>query len=246
MSTSSDDKYHVGELIYNLQLLILTVRKNFLSSFVTMLMLMALIIVWSARGNISTFVTNHPSREIQAQRVSRSLSIDNKINAVVKEDRTRLNADRGVIRQFYETDESKLSVPSVAVTYINNAPGIDIDGPPITLLPRSYFSDVTGSVWADPANPKCSRLTLADIKNGHYRDILQASGVQLLYTCPITGIDGEPIGMIMAQYLTESKPRPTDDVIFSVLSATSVRVAGYLAAVTAPEEEIWWHKILNV
>lgn len=229
-------------------MLILTVRKNFWSSAATMFMLILLIVVWSARGNISTWISNNPSKEVQTERVKRGLQSDTKINSALRQDRMELNADRVLIRQFHDFSDQSSStpVPSVSVTYVVTAPGVDTPPNATQPQPRTYFSDVTGTIWETPAEPKCVVLRTTDVKNQHYHKMLEESGVAVLYSCPITGIDGEPIGIIMASFLTTEKQRPSDEVIFSTLEGTASRVAGYLADVTAPERNSIFQRILNI
>lgn len=228
--------------------LILTVRKNFWAALATTLMLILLILVWSARGNFAAWLAQHPSAEVQAQRAIRSIASEKKINAALNKDRQYVNADRIQIRQFHEMidPKSRIVVPSATVTYIVTAPGVALPPAVSAPVPRAYLSDVMELVWEDENNPVCTVQNITDIKDEVWHARLVASGVAVLYSCPILDIDGLPIGMIHATYLTATKSRPRNEEIFQKLSMTAIKVAGYLAEVTAPESDSWFLKILKM
>ncbi len=236
----------LNALIPGLTTLIITVRRNLFAAVMTTLMILSIIIVWSARGNISTWLESNPTAAQQTERNIRSVTSDRKINDIMESDLVKLNADRVFIRQFNDQyDQStKTVIPSVTVTYHAVAPGVSFSADHVT-MPRAYVSDVINAVWRDPAKPQCAKFSLNDIKDEVYHGYLIKGGVVLFYTCPIMDIGGSPIGMVNASYLTLTKSRPTDQEIFSRLNDTGIRIAGYLDEVTAPEKEVWYRKLLS-
>lgn len=234
-------------LIQNLATLIVTVRKNMLSSIMTTFMILVIIVAWSARGNIASWMENNPSATQRVERISRATESGQKITTALTNDLVVLNADRVFIRQFHELEDpvSHISVPMASVTYLVTAPGVSSTPSALQPMPRGRLSDLVDGIWADPAHPICIRRTVEEIRDPVYRSRLVEGGVAVLFACPVLDIDGTPIGIIHASYITMTKARPADDVIFARLSTTSVRIAGFLAEVTAPERETWYRKLLS-
>lgn len=237
----------IGSLIPHLSTLIVTVRRNMLSSVMTTLMILSIIIAWSARGNIATWLEQNPSAEQQKERIERGRESNAKIEAALKNDMANIKADRMLIRQFHDQLDpaSGTIVPHITTTHIVMAPGVASPSQGIINLPRTYLADVTQRVYANPAKPVCVRIKTAEISNPIYQRFLIESGVAEQYICPITDIDGAPVGLIIAGFLTETKARPTDEQVFAEMTDTATRVSGYLAEVTAPERQSWYRKLLD-
>jgi hypothetical protein len=238
----------LDNLIPNLTTLIITVRRNMLSSVMTTVMIIAIIVAWSARGNISEWVENNPTAEEQSLRVVRGVESDRKIENALRKDLEAINADRVLIRRFSDQIDSKHStiIPYVTTTHIVTAPGVSIPSARIVNMPRSYISDATDLIYADPKHPVCIHLFTKDIKQEFYRTAMQESGAVHQYMCPVEDLDGVPMGMVIAGYLTLSKDHPDDETIYTTLGGTGVRVAGYLHEVTAPERQVWWRQLLGI
>jgi hypothetical protein len=237
----------LGSLIPHLSTLIITVRRNMLSSVVTTCMILGIIVAWSARGNIATWMENNPSEEQRSERIERGRESDLKIARALGERRKSLNADRVLIRQFHSMsdDSTKAIIPYVTTTHIQNAPGVSAPVPQIINMPRAYMIDVTRPMYEGPT-PVCIHLPTSSIMDDTYRRFLNESGVYEQYICPIADIDGKPMGFIIAAYLTDTKQRPAKEEIFTMLSETSVRVAGYLNEVIAPERRSWIRLFLEL
>jgi hypothetical protein len=237
-----------GHIIPHLATLIVTVRKNVLSSLMTFFLLLVLIIAWSARGNVSTWFEQNPTPHQQAERVQRGLESSQKIEGVLRQNRDELNADRVFIRQFHDQIDAETSVviPSATITHISTAPGVSIPPATGTPYPRTYISQIIDGVFGDRSAPVCIVLKTTEILDPAFRQRLVQSGAAIIFSCPVLDITGVPIGLIHATYLTENKTRPSDEVIFSTLNHTASRVAGYLAEVTAPERESWYRKLLDL
>lgn len=237
----------IGQLIPHLSTLIVTVRRNMLSSVMTTVMILAIIITWSARGNIASWMEQNPSAEQKKERIERGRESNAKIEAALKNDLQRIHADRMLIRQFHDQTDtaSGTIVPHITTTHIANGPGVAPPAQGIINLPRTYLEDITSRVYAEPAKPVCIRINTVDVSNPIYKRYLVESGVAEQYICPITDIDGAPVGLLIAGFLTETKARPSDDQVFAEMTDTANRVAGYLAEVTAPERQTWYRKLLD-
>lgn len=238
----------LDNLIPNLTTLIITVRRNMLSSVMTTLMIIAIIVAWSARGNIAEWIEKNPSAAEQTLRVARGVASDKKIETALRKDLVAINADRVLIRRFSDQIDTPTStvIPYVTTTHVVTTAGVSAPSPKIVNMPRSYISDATDIMYANPKEPVCVHLFTKDIKQEFYREALMESGAVEQFMCPISDLDGAPVGMIIAGYITISKPRPEEQDIYSTLSDTSVRVAGYLNEVTAPEREVWWRKLIGI
>ena len=238
----------MGNFFGGLQSLIITVKANFWTSVATTVMLMALILVWSARGNISTFITQNPTVETQNLRIVRGRESDKKIEKALRDDMAEINSDRVIIRQFHDQKDSDSTsiIPYVTTTHIVNMPGVSPPVPQIINLPRSYIRDITERMFATTAKPVCIHILTTEITDEMYRKFLEQSGVYEQYICPIMDISGSASGVIIAGYLTKTKERPSQQEIFDVLSGTATQVSGYLAEVLAPEKETWLMKVLNI
>jgi hypothetical protein len=237
----------LATLIPNLSILIVTVRRNMFAAVMTTLLLLMLIMGWTARGNISTWLQSNPSPEQQADRISRSLRSDNKINRVLQSDLIKANGDRLFIRQFTDQIDAttRTVVPSMTVTYFTTAAGVRFPTENMS-TPRAYLSDIIQLVWYDDKKaPKCARLAATDVKDTFYAKYLRDNGVAVMFACPVTDLTGAPIGLIFVSYLTNEKSRPSDEKIYEILSSTSVRIAGYLNDITAPEKTTWLRKLLD-
>ena len=119
----------MSAIFASLQGLIITVRRNAWSSVLTTVMLIAIIIAWSARDNLVTFIERNPSAAQEKDRFDRSVVADSQINETLSVIRTELNADRVAIRQFHnsKTDLTGLPFASISTTYCSLAPGIAIN-----------------------------------------------------------------------------------------------------------------------
>jgi hypothetical protein len=219
-----------------------------LSSVMTTGMIILIILAWSARGNISTWMEQNPSPAQQTERLERSRESDQKIAKALRSRLDSLNADRVLIRQFHTLTENEtgLALPYVSTTHVQNAPGVSPPIPQIINMPRAYLVDVTRPMYANPNMPVCVFLLTSEIEDATYRRFLAESGVYEQYVCPISDIDGKPVGFLIASYLTNTKTRPSKEQIFTMLNDTSVRVAGYLREVIAPERESWVRWLLEL
>lgn len=236
----------LNTLIPNLSILIVTVRRNLFAAVMTTLMLLLVIITWSSRGNFAVWLSQNPTASQQTDRISRGLKSGDKINEVLGRMRETLNADRVLVRQFNNQVDpaTHTNIPSMTTTYYSLAPGVGID---ITRLtqPRAYLSDVLQDVWQAGHAPTCTKHELEDIKDSVFSAILLSNGVAVFYSCPIVDLTGAPIGMVEAVYMTKNKERPSDLAIQQTLSVTGDRIAGYIDAVTSPEKDTWYRKLLG-
>jgi hypothetical protein len=237
----------LGTLIPHLSTLIVTVRKNMLSSVMTTFMILVIIIAWSAKGNIAVWIENNPTAQEQQARMSRGQASDQKIEQALRVVLIGTQADRLLIRQFHEQHQpgSDVMVPMTTTTHAVMAPGVSPPQVAITTMPRSYLKDITSRVWPQGKPPACTHIKVTDITDAIYRDLLERSGVFEQYICPISDLDGAPIGVIMAGFLTGTKQRPEEAAIFAKMMDTAIRVAGYLNEVKAPERETMMHRVLS-
>lgn len=233
-------------LITNLATLIVTVRRNVLSSVMTTLMIIVIIVTYSARGNFATWLEQNPSPEQKVERIERGQESDKKIDNALRRDLVAIDADRILVRRFFDLTDPKsgLPVPYAATTHIVVGAGIAVPSAQMANIPRSYLSDLTNKIFRDPKNPVCVHLLTTEVTDEFYRRTLTDYGVHDVYSCPIADIDGIPVGIINANYIN-GKLRPADSVVYAILTSTSIRIAGYLAEVTAPEKTVWYRKLLN-
>lgn len=230
-----------------LQSLIITVRRNAVSSAFTTMMLLILIFAWSARDNITAFIERNPSAKQESVRFDESVVIDTQVNEALNDVRTNINADRVLVRQFHNgrTDLTGLPFASVATTYFSLGPGITITEESFGSFPLSTINDVLVRMFVKGQPPKCGSLTIDEVSNPIFARYLRSNGVEMLYFCPLMNLRSQPVGYIGAGYLTKEKKRPTDDEIQLILNNSGQRIVGYLAQVTEREKKPWYETIFH-
>jgi hypothetical protein len=237
----------VNAIIVSLQSLIITVKKNFFHSFATVIMLLSVIVAWSARGNIATFLERNPTAEQEKGRFDQSIVADAQINGALEDIRRQINADRILIRQFHnsKTDLTGLPFASVSTTYVAMAPGVTLTPGSYDPYPLASINEVLARMFTPNEAPHCARLTIDDIVDPAYRKLIESNGVALWYNCPIMNLRGQPIGFILASYMTITKDHPVDDKIEAILGNTGERVVGYLDNVIKQEKRPWYEAIFG-
>ncbi len=237
----------MGSFFAGLQSLIITVQRNMLSSFFTTVMIIALICVWSARGNISTFLERNPTPEIEKQRFNESIVADGLIREALDHDRKIINADRVLIRQFHNSKADLTGLPfaSISTTYAAMAPGVSLEAAAYGPYPLSTMNEQLKIMWVDGQEPKCVRMDISAVKDTQWKSYWEKNGAKVGYTCPILNLRGQPIGIIGAEYLTAEKNRPTDEIIVDILKKTGEKSAGYLDAVVTSEKKPWYERLLS-
>lgn len=235
----------LGSILVSLQSLIITVRKNFFHSIMTTLMLLSLIVVWSARGNISTFLERNPSPAQEKLRFDQTILADGQINATLEAIRVEINADRVLIRQFHnsKTDLTGLPFASVSTTYYATGAGIALDPISFSAYPLSSVNEALALMHPQDGRPICAPLATNTVSDPAYRILLETNGVAISYNCPIVNLRGQPVGFIIASYLTDNKKRPADEIIMNTLDTTGVKVVGYLHSVIHQEKTPWYSAI---
>lgn len=231
-----------------LQSLIITVRRNALSSAFTTFMLLILIFAWSARDNIATFIERNPSSHQEKQRFDQSVVADSQINATLEDVRKQLNADRILIRQFHNSKADLTGLPfaSVSTTYYSLSPGVDLTMESLQSYPLSTVNEQLSRMFQPEQAPQCSIVRpIKDISDPSYRNYLEKNGEVLVYACPLMNLRGQPVGFITVSYLTEEKERPSDEEINIVINRTGERVVGYLTRVIEPERKPWYETIFS-
>lgn len=230
-----------------LQSLIITVRRNLFSSFATTIMIILLIIVWSARGNITTFLERNPSPEMEQKRFDKALVADGLINDALEVDRIKINADRVMIRQFHNSKADLTGLPfaSISTTYAAMAPGVTLEPGSMDPAPLSTMNSQLSKMWTGDGNPKCTRMEKIEVKSPQYLEYWEKNGVAIAFSCPLLNLRGQPVGIIGAGYMVSEKKRPTDDKIFEILNKTGEKAVGYLDAVTMAERKPWYRRILG-
>jgi hypothetical protein len=218
-----------------------------MSSVATMFMLIAVIVVWSARGNIATFLERNPTAAQEKDRFDQSIVADAQINETLEHIRATINADRVLIRQFHnsKTDLTGLPFASVSTTYYAFGPGITLTPGSFNPFPLSTVNEVLAQMFQPHTEPQCAMTTTSQIRNSAYQRLLISNGVALFYSCPIMNLRGQPIGFILASYLSAEKKRPKDDAIKAIIGNTGERVVGYLDDVIAKEKKPWWQAIFG-
>lgn len=237
----------MNALIVSLQSLIITVRKNFFHSFVTVMMLLAVIVVWSARGNIATFLERYPTAAQEKNRFDQSIIADGQINDSLEIVRTSINADRILIRQFHnsKTDLTGLPFASVSTTYYALAPGVALADGSFNPFPLATVNEQLSKMFHPGETPRCAQITSRQITDPTYSRYLNQNGIVLAYSCPIMNLRGQPVGYIGANYLTTNKQRPSDEEIYRILNSTGQRIVGYLDGVIRQEKKPWYVAIFE-
>lgn len=238
----------MNTLFAGLQSLIITVRRNFLSSAFTTVMLLLLIFTWSARDNIATFIERNPSAHQEKQRFDQAIVVDSQVGEALSEIRSQLNADRIVIRQFHnsKTDLTGLPFTSVSTTYYSLAPGVGLTSESLQSFPVSTINEQLRMMFVPNEEPRCSVIRpQGDIRDPTYSKNLRDNGVAIAFSCPLMNLRGQPVGFIAAAYLTQEKPKPDDDKIMLILNNTGQRVVGYLSNVVAVERKPWYATIFG-
>lgn len=237
----------MNALFAGLQSLIITVRRNFLSSAFTTLMLLVLIFAWSARENITTFLERNPSAHQEKQRFDQAIVADSQVGESLADIRSQLNADRIIIRQFHnsKTDLTGLPFTSVSTTYYSLAPGVGLTSESLQSFPVSTINEQLKLMFVPNQAPHCAIVRPTDIRDPTYAKNLRDNGVAVAYSCPLMNLRGQPVGFIAASYLTDSKPRPNDEQIKLIINNTGQRVVGYLSKVVELEKKPWYSTIFG-
>lgn len=237
----------MNAIIVSLGTLIIIVKKNFFSSFMTVLMLLSVIVAWSARGNIATFLERNPTAIQEKDRFDQSIVADAQINDSLEYIRKQINADRVVIRQFHnsKTDLTGLPFASVSTTYFAMAPGVTLVEGSLNPFPLSTVNEQLGRMFRPNETPKCTKIETVEIHDPAFLSYLTKNGVSMLYSCPIMNLRGQPVGLIAAGYLTKEKSRPLDPEIQAILNNTAERAVGYLDGVIKKEKKPWYIAIFG-
>lgn len=237
----------MNAIIISLQSLIITVRKNFFHSFATVGLLLIVIVTWSARGNIASFLEHNPTAAQEKDRFDQSIVADAQINDSLTDIRTKINADRVLIRQFHNSKADLTGFPfaSVSTTYYVMAPGITLVDGSFNPFPLSTINEQLALMFQPNQSPKCAKVDPSAIKDATYSKYLSQNGVAVSYACPIMNLRGQPVGYIGAGYLTKEKSRPTDVEIEAILNNTGERVVGYLDGVIRKEKKPWYVAIFG-
>ena len=237
----------MGSLFASLQGLIITVRRNVWSSILTITMLFFLIVMWSARDNITTFFERNPSTETEKDRFNMSIVADSQINETLDNIRVKLNGDRLLIRQFHnsKTDLTGLPFASVSTTYFSLAPGVTLDDSALQPFPLSTINEQLAMMFQPGEAPKCAKVVQDAVTDPVYQDYMLKNGVAVSFSCPLINLRGQPVGIIGVVYLTQEKHRSSDQDIEYVLNDTSIRVVSYLSAVITDEKKSWKESIFD-
>ncbi len=237
----------MGAFFAGLQGLIITVKRNAWSSVFTTLMLFLLIVTWSARANISTFIERNPTAAQEKIRFDRSVVADGQINEALANLRKKMNADRVLIRQFHnsKTDLTGLPFASISTTYYSAAPGVAVSNDFQSSFPLSTINEQLMLMFKYGQEPTCIRIAYDDVEEEIFRDYLKQNGISLTYACPLIDLRGQPVGVITIHYLIAEKKHPDDQVIMDTLNDTGIRVVGYLAGILDEENRSWYVKLLD-
>lgn len=230
-----------------LQSLIITVRRNVVSTVFTTCMLLLLIFTWSVRGNIVTFIERNPSPKQEAVRFDESVVADSSINETLNKIRQEINADRIMIRQFHnaKADLTGLPFASVSTTYHSLSPGVMMSSSSFQPYPLSTVNDILAKMFVRGKEPACAKILLSEINNPIFLNELKESGDVIMYACPMRNLKGQPVGFISASYLTAEKTRPEDNLIKYTLDDTGIRVVGYATQVIEREKKPWYETIFT-
>ena len=239
----------MNSFFLGLQSLIVTVRRNILSSILTTFMILLIIITYSARENIATFLERNPSPETERVRFGHAIVADGQINEALESVRVKLNADRVLIRQFHNSKADLTGLPfsSISTTYGAFAPGVTLSATSYQPMPLSVLNDQLAMMWpTDGSAPHCVKLSKESVKDISYRKYWDENGIAVAYSCPLINLRGQPVGMIGAGYLTEEKKRPmTDQQMFELLSRTGEKSVGYLEMGTKDKNEPWYVRLFQ-
>lgn len=238
----------MGAFFAGLQGLIITVKRNAWSSVFTTLMLFLLIVTWSARANISTFIERNPSAAEEKIRFDRSVVADGQINDALKNLREKMNADRILIRQFHNSRRDLTGLPfaSISTTYYSAAPGVAVSNDFQASFPISTVNEQLVQMFKYGTEPQCIKIIYDDVKEEVFRDYLRQNGISLTYACPLIDLRGQPVGVITIHYLIAEKKHPEDQVVLASLNDTGIRVVGYLAGILDEENKSWYRKLLDI
>ncbi len=237
----------MGGLFSSLATLIITMRRNMLSSMMTFVMLLTLIVVWSARGNISAFFDRNPTIVQQKDRFDQSIVAGAQINDTLATVRTKVNADRVIIRQFHDSGSDATGLPfmSVTATYHLFAPGVTLEASAFNPVPLSTMNEQMAMMFQPGKPARCATIVPANITNPVYKAYLMRNGVAVAYNCPMLDLRGQPVGFIGVSYLTIEKKRPSEEEIYMVIKVTGERVVGYLDDVIQKEKKPWYQAIFS-
>lgn len=225
-------------IIESLSLLIVTVRRNLFASVITTLLLIALIMMWSVKGHVSTWLDAHPTAEEKAERISKSSEVSNMIHSMLQDDLESLDADRVFIRRFGIVDKT-ISTATITHMVVSRGTSGDYN---LQEIPISRIPTTMDAVFGGDGPPRCAALTSDQVTNVDYKELLYKAGVDSFYVCPILDLEDNPIGLIYASY-TSSEPRPSLEEITDCLQETALRISGYLRDV---EEKPWWRLFLDI
>lgn len=209
----------------------------------TLLVIILLALVFGG-ANLMTKVANiaehFPTSAVESERFNKVLIAQNEINELLETERAAMQGDRILIRQFHNGRQDLTGLPftSISTTFVRTKPGVQFDSSNYEAVPLSTMNEVVLRMWKNPREPICIRVETSDL-HGQYADYVKKTKVDHFYACPITNLQGWPVGMTIISYLDKNSPHPSDDFIMKRLLGISQKVSGYMLSVTKHEKTAW-------
>lgn len=162
--------------------------------------------------------------ETPADHFAKALQTDEQVGAELDRVLADTQADRAIIRQFHNgrSSLSGVSFTFATATHARTAPGLSWTAEDVQPVPLDAYNSLLRRMWADPTRPVCSTAGPGEIGAADRR---AERGVVVTAYCPVTDLRGNPLGIVVAEYVRRPDV-PTG--VDARLRDAATRVSGYL------------------
>lgn len=232
------------EIIKSLSAFLVVAEKTPVLSIVLLALIAIIVGLHFMNKNFKDIKAHFPSAKVETTHFRNAVKVYEEVEDALEVLLSECRAARIGIHQFSNgtTDLQKNPDMNCSLTFLMMQKGVTIDPsllPGNNKLPLNVFNDFTKRMWLNASGPVPVTLDIMDIRNPAMLAILEANGVELVYSVPVVGLNGGPIGMLNVAYLDRSTQRPTDSVILTKMQALSVKIAGYLVSIAPPKKSLF-------
>lgn len=219
---------------------LLAAKNNVMGTLAVCLLVVILMAGGKLWGVIENISSHFPSSATESERFNKVIVAQNEINELLESERTIMNGDRIIIRQFHNGRQDLTGLPftSISTTFVKMKPGVEFPENGYDAVPLSTMNDLVLKIWDNPRTPNCVKIYTKDL-HGSYQTYVKNAAVDHFYACPITNLLNYPVGIIMISYMSADTQHPSDEVIFTHLRIISQKISGYMLSVTKKETTPW-------
>ncbi|XUU60634.1 hypothetical protein ACRAQ6_13905 [Erythrobacter sp. HA6-11] len=158
------------------------------------------------------------------QRIREGKQVDGLIAREVLQLRLRTGTARSVARAYVFDVNERAQIIGVTDVFESMDPLAERTGIRQTPLPLDDISDSVAFMLSDPSNPQCIARNSDEYENAGLRNFLARAGLKSSAACPITGLDGEPLGLLAVSARTPLERNPE---LARQVRDTALMLSGY-------------------